>query len=91
MQMRTMRHAAIAAALAVAAGGGLAGSAQAASSPTLSPANSIGDGRLAITPIPIPGSFVSITPIPIPYVSITPIPIPGTQLPPRGGTGPVSG
>ena len=91
MQMRTMRHAAIAAALAVAAGGGFAGSALAATSPTLAPATSIGDGRLAITPIPIPGSFVSITPIPIPYVSITPIPIPGTQLPPGGGIGPVSG
>ena len=89
--MRTKRHVAIAAAFAAAAGGGLAGSAQAATSPTLSPATSIGDGRLAITPIPIPGSFVSITPIPIPYVSITPIPIPGTRLPPGGGTGPVSG
>jgi hypothetical protein len=64
-------------------GGGrrLAGSAQAATSPTLSPATPIGDGRLAITPIPIPGSFVS----------ITLIPIPGTQLPPGGGIGPVSG
>jgi hypothetical protein len=47
--------------------------------------------QLAITPIPIPGSLVSITPIPIPYVSITPIPIPGPQLPPGGGIGPVSG
>ena len=90
MQIRTMKRFAIAAALAAAAGGGLAASAQAATSPTLSPATSIGDGRLAITPIPIPGSFVSITPIPIPYVAITPIPIPGTQLPPGGGTGPVS-
>jgi hypothetical protein len=81
MQIRTMRHAAIAAALTAAAGGGLAGSAQAATSPTLSPATPIGDGRLAITPIPIPGSFVS----------ITLIPIPGTQLPPGGGIGPVSG
>ena len=69
MQIRTMKHAAIAAALAAAAGAALAGSAQAATSPTLSPATSIGDGRLAITPIPIPG----------------------TQLPPGGGTGPVSG